>query len=579
MRHASIALARVPLVLVAVIAALGSGCGASSQGSTTAPGDAGEEGSVSVAAPRPIAPASASFTTGRQPTFRWTLEGGATGARVEVCADRACGRVLTSFDVTGSSGAPPSALPPGVAFWRLLGRQGASVGTEVSPTWEMHVGAATSPVSLTWGALSDGNGDGIADVVAADSDNFSMTQHVYVHLGSPSGPSPTPSSVLSARMPQLHYAASIAVAGDLDGDGYPELAVGSPNEDSVYVYSGGSMGWHEPPAVVLQGPAMTSFGMAVSAAGDVDGDGYADLIVGMPAREPTAAQPVQGAAMVFFGSASGASSSRSVNLPSYGSSGEQNVAQYVASAGDADGDGFADVVVYGGLGTTDPQNLLVYPGSAKGFGTRAPTVLQYEGANTTWLGNANLLSCAGDVDGDGYPDLAMGSASPPNSGYETDHVSIFSGGPSGLSAAPARRLDSTTSASDHFAMSLAGGDLGGSDLDDVAIAIVSYATVPLAAEVYQGNPVDPMLVSTITTSDATSEFEREVSVYDVDGDGYADLIVGYPSRQTTSGDGGVLHGAVGVYKGGAAGVSLTPAYTLLPPDGTSVAYGASLARP
>jgi hypothetical protein len=560
----------------ALLSAVAPACGASSQGTVA---DAGEEGAGEVAAPRPIAPSSASFSTSRSPTFRWELGAGSDGARVEVCAERECTRIVASFEVRGSSGAPAQDLPAGVVFWRLRGTSGAVAGSSTSPIWELGVPPQSAPVAATWGAMSDGNGDGYGDVIAADSDAFTQTQRVYVHLGGPQGPSRSPSSVLSAASAQVHYASSVASAGDVDGDGYPELVVGSPGEDKVYVYAGGPSGYAEPPATVLAGPAMTAFGLAVSGAGDVNGDGYADVVVGNPNREATPASPVQGGAIVFFGGPAGLSSSRSVTLPSYGTSNEQGMGQFVASAGDANGDGLADIAVYGGLGTTDPQNVIVYMGAATGFGKSPGIPLQYEGANTTWMGNANLLSGVGDVNGDGYPDLAMASATPPNSGYETDHVSLFFGGASGLSPVPSRRLDSSILPSDHFGMSVAGSDFDRSGASDLAVAIVSYAVPPLVAQVYEGGPVDPVLATTLTTTDATVQFEREVGAADVDGDGYPDLIVGYPSRDTPGGDAGVLHGAVAVYRGGPHGVASTPGYTLLPPDGTAVAYGASIVRP
>ena len=72
---------------------------------------------------------------------------------------------------------------------------------------------------------------------------------------------------------------------------------------------------------------------------------------------------------------------------------------------------------------------------------------------------------------------------------------------------------------------------------------------------------------------------------------FPDLVVGFPSRTTTSGgchtgdasvgDGGpvTLHGAVEVHAGSAQGASVAARWTLLPPDGTAVGYGATLARP
>ncbi len=394
----------------------------------------------------------------------------------------------------------------------------------------------------------------------------------------PEAPRERPLRCCRPRALRILYAASVASAGDVDGDGYPELVVGSPSEDKVYVYAGGPSGYAEPPATVLAGPATTAFGRAVSGAGDVDGDGYADVVVGTPNAAATAASPVQGGAIVFFGGPMGLSISRSVTLPSYGTSNEQGVGQYVASAGDTNGDGFADVAVFGGLGTVDPQTVIVYMGSPTAFGKSPGVPLQYEGANTAWMGNANLLSCAGDVDGDGYADLAMATPTPPNSQYETDHISLFFGGASGPSRVPSQRLDSTIVLSDHFGMSVAGADFDGTGASDVAVAIVALAAPPLDAQVYEGGAV-PALASTVMASYATVQLEREVGAADVDGDGYPDLIVGYPSANTPTGDAGVLHGAVAIFRGSSHGVSLQPSYTLLPPDGTAVAYGASLVRP
>lgn len=554
---------------------------ASSAPSTSAVGDG-----AGAPAPRLLAPASASFSTSRQPTFRWTLARGTDGARIEICRDRGCAQLVTAADATGDAWTPAVALPSGVLFWRLHPIAAGRIGDSVSASWELVSPFGSAPLATTWGSLIDANGDGFADVVVGDSNSFTATQHVYVHLGSAGGPSLAPSAVLSATAPVDHYATSLASAGDLDGDGYPELAVGSPNEDTVYVYRGGPSGYAEPPALLLKGPAKTEFGFAVGGAGDVNGDGYADLVVGFPIAAPTAPSAVQGAARVYFGSASGISPGAFVALAPAAGSDEQGFGQYVSGAGDLDGDGRADVAVYGGVGSFDPQRIYVYLGGSHTFGAAPDLVLQYDGSNTEWLDNAAPLACAGDLDGDGYADLAMGTPVPFSMTYQLDHVSIFPGGPSGPGPLPAMRLNDPLATGDHFGLGLAPADFDGDGVEDLAVSTLAYELPSTSAVVYRGDSLSPALVARIATEETQWYNERELGgAGDVDGDGYPDLVVGYPERKTPSSapapDGGTttLQGAVEVYRGGPHGLATAASWTLLPPDGTAVAYGATLARP
>jgi hypothetical protein len=431
--------------------------------------------------------------------------------------------------------------------------------------------------------MMDANGDGFGDVVVGDTNGFQLSQHAYVYLGGPRGPSAAPSSVLSGRSATVHYAESLASAGDVDGDGYGDLAVGSPTEDTVYFYRGGPTGYAEPPSLVLSGSAKSRFGAAVSAAGDVNGDGYGDLIVGLPIRPAGAGSSVVGGARVYFGSASGLAPSSFAELTPPASSDEQGFGQFVSDAGDLDGDGLADVAVYGGVGSFDPQRIYVYLGGAKSFGAAPDATLEYDGTNYSWLDAANVLVCAGDLDGDGYADLAM--ATPPlGAAYVIDHVSLFYGGPS-LSPVPSRRIDSPLATGDHFGLSLAASDFDGNGVDDLAVAVLCIDRVPPSALVYAGSPVLPGLQTQIPAYGRVFQPVREVGASDVDGDGFPDLLVGDPGRVSSTSslaaDGGTitLHGAVEIHRGGPRGVAASPSWTLLPPDGTPVAFGATLARP
>ncbi|HEY8090846.1 MAG TPA: FG-GAP-like repeat-containing protein [Polyangiaceae bacterium] len=580
---------------VAVFVAL-AGCG-HSPASHAASADGGPGDAASLAAPRPVAPVSVSFLTSRQPTFRWKLPAGADGARFEACADRVCSTVEASFDAAGDHGAPAVDLPAGVLFWRLRPMLAGVAGDAASVTWEIVLPHVDAPVATSWGSMLDADGDGFGDVVVGDSDPIEPSTNVYVHRGSSGGPSAAPSAVLSAPAPVARWASSIASAGDVDGDGFGDLLVGSPGEDAVYVYRGGASGFVA--AGVLRGTPKSSFGGAVSGAGDVDGDGYADVVVGAPTLAPPGAV-VQGAATVFFGGPDGLSASRSAALGPRAGSDAQGLGGYVAEAGDLDGDGLADVAVWGGIESSDPQYVLVYLGKARPYGAAPSVLLQYDGASVSWLGAANLLACAGDVNGDGYPDLAMSTPVDPGSGFTSDHVSLFTGGPGGPSLLPWRRADSPLATGDVFGLSVAAVDLDQDGFSDVAVSVASYAQPPVDTVLYAGSAQGPAVAGTWTTRDATTLFERELgSPGDVDGDGYPDLLVGFPSRVTSPGDGGTtgpdggrvtLRGAVEVHAGGprppddggGGGIGMggvAARWTLFPPDGTAIAYGATLARP
>lgn len=558
------------------------GCSASSSAPSTSAGDGGAE----LPAPRPLTPASASFSTSRRPTFRWDLAQGTDGARLEICRDRGCTHVVDTLDAAGGMVTPAGDLPSGTLFWRLHGMAGGRAGKAVSATWELVSPVRSAPVATTWGSLLDADGDGLADVAVGDSNSFTPTQHVYVYLGSQHGPAAAPSSVLTAPKPINHYAASLATAGDLDGDGYVDMAVGSPNDDTVYVYRGGSSGFSDPPALVLKGPSMTRFGFAVAGAGDVNGDGYADLIVGSPIRAPTGGSAVQGEARVYFGAAAGLSPSSFAELEPAAGSDEQGFGQYVSGAGDLDGDGRADVAVYGGAGSFNPQRVYVYLGRSAKFGAAPDATLEYEGSNTLWLDNAAPLACAGDVDGDGYADVVMGTPVPFTMDYVIDHFSLFRGAPSGLDPFPAMRVDSPLPTGDHFGLGFAAADFDGNGAADLAVSTIAFELPSTSVLVYGSAAQSPAVQGRISTEEATWYNEREIeSSGDVDGDGYPDLVVGYPERATPSNvpgpDGGAssLQGAVEVHRGGPNGVDPASSWTLLPPDTSAAAYGATLARP
>jgi hypothetical protein len=155
------------------------------------------------------------------------------------------------------------------------------------------------------------------------------------------------------------FGGSVAGAGDVNGDGFADVIVGAflhdageTNEGAAFVYLGSGSGLSTTPVWTGQGnQTNASFGCSVAGAGDVNGDGYADVIVG--ARDYQSTFPKEGAAFAYAGGAAGVAS-----LPMWFASGGAANASFgwsVACAGDVNGDGLADALV--GAPRADPTWL------------------------------------------------------------------------------------------------------------------------------------------------------------------------------------------------------------------------------
>jgi hypothetical protein len=203
-------------------------------------------------------------------------------------------------------------------------------------------------------------------------------------------------------------------AGDVNGDGFGDLVIGNGwvGDGSAHVWYGSESGLGTGESVAnadwtVTGPAdpFGSFGNEVDGAGDVNGDGFSDIIVAAPFH--TTLSDREGAAYVYHGSPAGPSMT-----PDWTGTDTLLRGRYAASispAGDVNGDGFSDVLVgqYRFVpGMIGPGRAFCYLGSASGLETTADWMVENEpGDDSDHF--AEVVAGAGDVNGDGFSDVMV----------------------------------------------------------------------------------------------------------------------------------------------------------------------------
>lgn len=436
-------------------------------------------GSACALAPAvPLSPLSGMRVTHRRPRLRWTLNGGASPVTVRLCRDRALTQSCGTIMANALEAAPSTDLAPGAWFWRIERGEGSTPVT--SATWEFFVGRRSAAQNLSWGPVPDFNGDGFADVIAS-SEN---THPVNVYHGSSRGIDSSPSYTLGN-----YYGALIAAAGDVNGDGFGDAIVGNGGSSIVDIYLGGPLGLGRSYALRLTGGNL--WGRLVAGAGDVNGDGYGDVIIA----------DFQ-SAWLYFGSPTGLNTSRPSVITSPSDAQSFAEIRRPFAAADFDGDGFSDVVIVGG--TRFSGVLFVYRGSSFGIGA-IPVRLEYCSPSESY----NRVDVAGDANADGYPDLAV-TACGTRYGVE-----VFLGGPT-LATRPAVRI------TPRDVGRVAGvGDVNGDGFDDLLIGDAGSE-----AYLYLGS--GPSLsFGSVGTLSGPVYFGRDMAgAGDVNGDGYDDFAIG-----------------------------------------------------
>jgi len=448
-----------------------------------------------------IAPAGVDAVWGQavQTTPSWIVNGDQAGSNFGYS-------VASAGDVNGDGYADVivgifaeyfTTTPSGIGAARLY--LGSSAGLSTSPAWEGTVPNQFSDYGWSVAPAGDVNGDGYDDViVGARQFTFDKFQEgaAFVYLGSPAGLSPTEVWRGESHQVEGFYGNAVASAGDVNGDGYDDIIVG----DSNYLNSSGFRGRAFAYLGSASGPstnAVWTFGnedsfaaglaYSVASAGDVDGDGYAEVLVGDPDYYgPGNIQ--SGRVFLFRGSPAGPSTA--ADWVFYGTEDYTYLGLSVASAGDVNGDGYDDVLV--GQVREDLTGPLLFLGSGAGL-SQQPTWVAHVEMIGGRLGES--VATAGDVNGDGYSDIVIGAPLYDPGTNPEGRAFIWLGSPTGPRDTP-DWIGSTGHGFSRFGFSVAAaGDVNGDFADDVIVG--AWADDPQAttaggfnyvggAYVYQG---------------------------------------------------------------------------------------------
>ncbi len=353
---------------------------------------------------------------------------------------------------------------------------GSASGLSATPDKTLKGGTGTSTINNVVSTAGDINGDGYSDVIIGSPNTNSGTGTISVYHGSSSVSQTTPNTTLEGSQAGALFGISISAAGDVDGDGYSDIVAGSSdfdngqtNEGAAFVYRGSVSGIISSPYWTNESnQANSKFGSSVSTAGDVNGDGYSDIIAGAPDN-----LLLTGKASLFFGSSSGISPVPDWTFEDVSNMGEQS-GSCVSTAGDVNGDGFSDVVVgcpqYANGENTEGRALL-FQGSSNGLSATPNWINESNQASTNY---GNSVFTAGDINGDGFSDVIIGAKSYDNGETDEGSAFVYNGSSSGLSASTDWTAASGQTNS-LFGLSVASaGDVNGDGYSDVIIGAPAY---------------------------------------------------------------------------------------------------------
>ncbi len=409
--------------------------------------------------------------------------------------------------------------------------------------------------------VGDLNADGYDDVaVGAYGDATVGVQAgaVYVFYGPLTGTLSTSSAdaILRGEATGDQAGFSLNGAGDVNADGYDDLLIGAPSNDSggtnggaTYLVLGPTSGVHALPssaiATFVSNDGGDNLGYSVSGAGDINSDGYDDVLVGAPFDEVNGAG--SGTAYVWLGPISGSQNPSTAHATLSGSTSGDNFGAAVDGGQDYDADGASDVVVgawKNDAAGTDSGAAYLFKGPFSGTLGVANASMRIRGIAAGDQGGTGVALLP-DVNGDGFDDLLVGSPRNDNAATDAGAAYLFLGNTtdSGIVSMSTADLTIRGGASNNRAGTAlaSGGDFDGDGRGELVVAAPERVSAGVLAQgntyvLYPYDLAGTFDLAGAATSDHAADFLGQANADkfgsalggsgDIDGDGWEDLVVG-----------------------------------------------------